>query len=142
MRTAPSAAAKPKGNNANAARLRGRQQGAEHIQVMESDPSVLEDDAMVDPADLSSDANTFKPPAVDLRTVDQESKRGPKVRRFRALNDKRVQTQRNGGRTMIVTGKEMDELNYDIELMRQQGLKLEEITGNGAVTDELLDEDE
>lgn len=134
------AASKPK--SGNAAALKRRQQGAEHVQVLENNPSVMAEDAMVDPADLSSDPFSFKPPAVNLRTVDEEAKRGPKVKRFRAMNDKRVQTQRNGGRTMIVVGKELDELNYDIKLMREQGLKLEEITDAAPkLEDEFDDED-
>lgn len=128
-RTAAAVTAARGPKNGNAAALKNRQNPRqnEHIEVREDRPEFLTEDAAVDPRDLQTDG-VLKPPAVDLRTVDQESKRGPKVKRFRALNDKRVQTQRNGGRTMIVIGKEIDELNYDVPLMRSQGLKLEEIT--------------
>ncbi len=116
---------------ANAAVLRSRQRGTprqdEVIKVLEQDPSALSEDAMVNPADLFNDASVIKKPAVDLRTVDNQAKHGPKVTRYRALNEKRVQTQRNGTRTLINVGKEFDSLNYDITLMQSQGLKMEEV---------------
>lgn len=127
----------------NAAALRARQNQSknEHVQVLEQNPSVLDEDASVNPSDLFNDASVLRDPAVDLRTVDDEASRGPKVRRFRALNEKRVQTQRNGGRTLIVVGKELDELNYNVPLMRSQGLKLLDITDAEPEGEELLDED-
>ena len=131
---------------ANAAALKSRQRGTprqdEAIKVLEQDASALTEDAMVNPADLFNDASVIKKPAVDLRTVDNQAKHGPKVTRYRALNEKRVQTQRNGTRTLINVGKEFDSLNYDITLMQSQGLKMEEVKPVVDEDDETdLDED-
>ncbi len=86
---------------------------------------LADEDNMFNPGDLAAADGTEKPPAVDYDELEENP--GPPVKRFRVLKGGRVQTQRNGQRTLVNTGKELDELNFDIQLMRQQGVEFEEI---------------
>lgn len=86
---------------------------------------LADEDNMFNPGDLAAADGTEKPPAFDPEELEDNP--GPPVRRFRVLKGGRVQTQRNGQRTFVNTGKELDELNFDIALMRQQGVEFEEI---------------
>lgn len=109
--------------------LRNGQSGKENenITSLENDPSVLADSNMIDPASLVTDGQE-RPPAVDFDDVLENP--GPAVRRYRVtsvLADGRVQTSINGLRTTLRVGKEIDENNFDINLLKRQGVKLEEI---------------
>ncbi len=53
---------------------------------------------------------------------------GPPVKKYEVLNGGRVQTAKNGQRTYLPVGKIIDTLNYDVPLMRQQGIKLRELS--------------
>lgn len=86
---------------------------------------LADEDNMFNPGDLAQADGTEKPPAVDYEDIEENP--GPPVLRYRVVKGGRVQTQRNGQRTLVNAGKELDGLNFDIALMRTQGIEFEEI---------------
>lgn len=100
----------------------------ETIQTLDPTPAgmlVQDEDQMVNPGEMQLADGTEKEPAVDREEIAQNP--GPPVRRYRVVRGGRVQTQRNGQRTLVNTGKVLDENNFDISLMREQGVELEEL---------------
>ncbi len=65
-------------------------------------------------------------PAVDFADLEEQAAIGPKVRTYIVTRGGRVQTQTNGQRTLVHAGKPLDDLNFDIALMRRQGIEFEE----------------
>lgn len=98
----------------------------EKVEVLDDSPPPT-DDETIGPDEIRGRDGTLNPPAVDLDTIEQEAQLGPPVKRYRVIKGGRVQTQQNGNRTMVIPGKEIDELNFDIRLMKQQGIELEEL---------------
>lgn len=101
------------------------QNGEEETTTLENDPSVLSDANLINPAHLNTDGQE-RPPAVDLDELADNP--GPPVKRYRVIRGGRVQTSKNGLRTTLNEGKEIDANNYDIGLLKSQGVKLEEIS--------------
>lgn len=131
-RTAPATPSKPTAppnaiaapRRSQNAHLGGKNADNEEITTLENDPSVLGDDNMIDPSQLRTDGQ-LKPPAVDYDDLVENP--GPPVKRYVVVKGGRVQTSMNGLRTQLNEGKELDALNYDIELLKRQGVKLEEL---------------
>jgi hypothetical protein len=100
----------------------------EDVTPLENDPDVLSDKNIINPAHLNTDGQE-KPPAVDYEDIAENP--GPPVKRYLVVKGGRVQTQPNGLRTTLNEGKEIDELNYDIKLLKSQGVKLDELNATG-----------
>lgn len=99
------------------------QSGNERIQVLDSGP--IEEEEI---RDIASRDGAYMAPAVDFDDLEEQAQIGPPVHRYEVINGGRVQTQRNGQRTVVIAGKVCDDLNFDIALMRQQGIKFRDVT--------------
>lgn len=96
----------------------------EHIQTLDSsnplDPNnVPEPDLYTRDGEIK-DINTFDP------EVDGTNE-GPPVERFTVVKGGMVQTEVNSIRARLAPGKIIDGLNYNIPLLRKQGVELEPV---------------
>ncbi len=66
-------------------------------------------------------------PAVDFDDLAEQAKIGPPVKHYIVTRGGRVQTNANGQRATISQGKQLDDLNFDIQLMRRQGIEMREV---------------
>lgn len=97
--------------------------GNESIQILDTGP--IEE---VEIRNIASRDGGETAPAVDFDDLEEQKNIGPKVHRYTVIRGGRVQTQVNGPRTVIQVGKPIDDLNFDIQLMKRQGIQLEEVT--------------
>lgn len=74
---------------------------------------------------LGSNAPDIVASAVDV----EASEDSPVVRKYRVEAEKNI--SHNGIRSILRAGKEIDENNYDINLLKKQGVKLTDITAEG-----------
>jgi hypothetical protein len=116
----------------NAAQIakNANQKKHEKVEVLDSGPPPGDEEA-VGPDEIMGRDGMQNAPAVDFATIEQEAKLGPPVKRYRVLKGGSVQTSPNSNRTFVKAGKEIDELNFDIRLMKQQGIELEELSATG-----------
>ena len=82
----------------------------------------------VDVAGIKSRDGAETAPAVDLDSVDDQPAYGPPVTQYVVLKGGRVQSAVNAPRAVVPAGKIIDDLNYDIKLLRRQGVQVREAT--------------
>jgi hypothetical protein len=94
------------------------QQKTEHLEVLSDRPiEDVELPPVVNAAPVVADATQKNPPV---------AAKGPKVEYFRVTRGGFVQSP-GGVRSMLREGKEIDTLNYDVNRLRQQGIRMERI---------------
>jgi hypothetical protein len=89
----------------------------EHVETLSSGPIPEVEPKYDTTSEVVADARE--------KTPKREEPKAKPPRCFRVLEDKRVLV--NGYRTMLRAGKEVDEVNYRIGKLIQQGVKLQEI---------------
>lgn len=88
----------------------------------------------VSPSDILGYDGQVKGSAV---TDEDLENKGPPVERWEVVKGGTVQTAVNGQRARLVNGKVIDSLNYDIPLIRRQGIELRAVVNTSfASTDD------
>ena len=98
--------------------------GQEQITTLSTSP--IEE---VDITDIASRDGGETEPAVDFADLEAQRDIGPPVKYYVVTRGGRVQTNSQGQRATIQSGKRLDDLNFDIPLMLRQGIEVREDTG-------------
>lgn len=107
----------------------------EHVTVLNSDSTVPDADGTFRDANGELQTNTRANDGTYTGSVvteeDLAKEGGDPIRRFEVLETKVVSTgsgvHGSGYRTKMNAGKVIDSLNFDVELLKKQGLKLREL---------------
>jgi hypothetical protein len=99
-------------------RSRSNQPSAQSVRPLEPSGDNIE---QISPTDILGHDGVIKGAAV---SEEELSDPGPPVERWEVVKGGNVQTTLNGQRARLVVGKVIDSLNYDIALVRRQGVEL------------------
>lgn len=89
------------------------------LEPLPEEPGTTTQAALINQSDIKADATQLNP--------NGDGEGGKPTKYYRIENGGNV-LDKNGYRTRLHPGKEIDDLNYNIDRLRKQGIKLTEIT--------------
>lgn len=108
------------------------QQDPKKAETIVSNGVIPSDDSLgepIKPADVLSNDGLQGPPAVDFEQVEADKQNGPKVTHFVVTKGGFI--LEGGNRTRMHEGKVFNDLNYDPNRLRQQGIRFDECAPDG-----------